>query len=91
MDNETTLYRIQGSRVFGQGMSINCTNIVTAEQLCNRLNTYEKTVELNKNIEEQFDKITKQIIQVNMTLQILNEEVKRLTGDLNGVKPNNRP
>lgn len=84
-------WKIQGSRVYGNGQSYNCTNKITAEQLHNTLTTYEKTVELNKNIEEQFDKITKQIIQVNMTLQILNEEVKTLTGDLNGVKPNNRP
>ena len=84
-------WKIQGSRVYGNGQSYNCTNKITAEQLHNTLTTYEKTVQLNKNIEEQFDKITKQIIQVNMTLQILNEEVKTLTGELNGVKPNNRP
>ena len=84
-------WKIQGSRVYGNGQSYNCTNKITAEQLHNTLTTYEKTVELNKNIEQQFDKITKQIIQVNMTLQILNEEVKTLTGELNGVKPNNRP
>ena len=84
-------WKIQGSRVYGNGQSYNCTNKITAEQLHNTLTTYEKTTELNKNIEEQFDKITKQIIQVNTTLQILNDEVKRLTGELNGVKPNNRP
>ena len=50
MDNETTLYRIQGSRVFGQGMSINCTNKITAEQLCNRLNNYEREIQLNNTI-----------------------------------------
>ena len=81
-----TEWNIQGSRVYGNGQSYNCTNKITAEQLQNTLTTYEKTTELNKNIEEQFDKITKQIIQVNMTLQILNDEVKRLTGDLNDLK-----
>lgn len=91
MDNETTLYRIQGSRVFGQGMSINCINKVTAESLLNTLNNYEKTIQLHTNLEQQFDKIQKQLIQVNMTLQILNDEIKTLTGDLNGIKPNNRP
>lgn len=79
-------WKIQGSRVYGNGQSYNCTNKITAEQLHNTLTTYEKTVELNKKIEQQFDKITKQIIQVNMTLQILNDEVKRLTGDLNELK-----
>ena len=84
-------WQIQGSRVYGNGQSYNCTNKVTAEQLQHTLNTYEKTVQLNKNIEQQFDKITKQIIQVNMTLQILNDEVKRLTGELNELKTDNRP
>jgi len=79
-------WKIQGSRVYGNGQSYNCTNKITAEQLHNTLTTYEKTVELNKNIEQQFDKITKQIIQVNMTLQILNEEVKTLAGELNDLK-----
>ena len=79
-------WSIQGSRVYGNGQSYNCINKVTAESLLNTLNTYEKTSRLNKNIEQQFDKITKQIIQVNMTLQILNDEVKQLTGELNDLK-----
>jgi len=90
MESEST-YRVQGSRVYGQGYSYNLNNKVDATKLCETLNHYEEISRLNKNIEQQFDKITKQIIQVNMTLQILNDEVKRLTGELNGVKPNNRP
>ena len=84
-------YKTNNSRVYGKGWSYNLTNQKDAERLCQTLNELENAVQLHKNIEEQFDKITKQIIQVNMTLQILNDEVKRLTGDLNGVKPNNRP
>jgi len=86
MDNETTLYRIQGSRVFGQGMSINCINKVTAESLLNTLNTYEKTVQLHKNIDEQFDRIQKQLIQTNLSLNILKDDMEKLTTQLQQVK-----
>ena len=81
--------KIQGSRVYGNGNSYNCTNRVTAESLLNTLNTYEKTSILNKNIEKQYDKITKQIIQMNMTLQILNNEIKQITSDINDLKSTN--
>lgn len=79
-------YKVKVSRVYGNGYSYNLTNQHDAERLCQTLNELENAVQLHKNIEEQFDKITKQIIQVNMTLQILNEEVKTLTGDLNELK-----
>lgn len=79
-------WKIQGSRVYGNGQSYNCTNKITAEQLHNTLTTYEKTVELNKNIEQQFDKLTRQVIQVQMTLKILNDEINNLTSDINAIK-----
>ena len=71
MDNEATLYRIQGSRVFGQGMSINCTNIVTAEQLCNRLNQYEKEIQLNNTI-------GKDLKIIIMDLKVLKHDIKKV-------------
>lgn len=83
-------WKIQGSRVYGNGNSYNCTNKVTAESLLNTLNTYEKTSILNKNIEKQFDKITKELIQVKMTLNILNDEINKLTSDINDLNRNNR-
>ena len=79
-------WKIQGSRVYGNGQSYNCTNRVTAEQLHNTLTTYEKTVQLNKNIEQQFDKLTRQVIQVQMTLKILDDEINNLTSDINAIK-----
>ena len=79
-------WKIQGSRVYGNGQSYNCTNRVTAEQLHNTLTTYEKTTELNKNIEQQFDKLTRQVIQVQMTLKILDDEINNLTSDINAIK-----
>ena len=79
-------WKIQGSRVYGNGQSYNCTNKITAEQLHNTLTTYEKTVELNKKIEQQFDKLTRQVIQVQMTLKILDDEINNLTSDINAIK-----
>ena len=79
-------WKIQGSRVYGNGQSYNCTNKITAEQLHNTLTTYEKTVELNKNIEQQFDKIQKQLIQTNLSLNILKDDMEKLTTQLQQVK-----
>lgn len=78
-------WSIQGSRVYGNGQSYNCINKVTAESLLNTLNTYEKTSILNKNIEQQFDKIQKQLIQTNLSLNILKDDMKRLTKELQNV------
>ena len=71
-------WKIQNSRVYGDGKSFNCTNRITAEQLYNTLNTYENTIQLNTNIEKQFDNITKQIIQVKLSIGLLQEDITRL-------------
>jgi len=78
-------WKIQGSRVYGNGQSYNCTNKVTAEQLHNTLNNYEKTVNLQSNIDKQFDNITRQLIQTNLSLNILKDDMERLTKELNNV------
>ena len=67
-------YKIEGSRVYGQGQSYNCTNRITAEQLCQTLNQYYNTQE----VIQQYDKINKQLIQINLTLGILTEELHTL-------------
>lgn len=67
-------YKIEGSRVYGQGQSYNCLNKITAEQLCNTLNQYHTT----QGIIQQYDKINKQLVQINMTLGILTEELHTL-------------
>lgn len=67
-------YKIEGSRVYGQGQSYNCTNKITAEQLCQTLNQYYNTQE----VIQQYDKINKQLIQINLTLGILTEELHTL-------------
>ena len=70
----------KGARVYskGEGKSYNCTNIATAKQLHETLTTYEKTYNLNRNIEEQYDRITKQIIQLKLSIGTLTEEINTL-------------
>ena len=69
-----------GARVYskGEGKSYNCTNIATAKQLHETLTNYEKTYTLNRNIEQQYDKITKQIIQLKLSIGTLTEEINTL-------------
>ena len=69
MSESESTYQIQGSRVYGQGMSINCTNKVTAEQLCNRLNNYEREIELNNTI-------GKDLKIIIMDLKVLKHDIK---------------
>lgn len=71
-------WKIQGSRVYGNGQSYNCHNRVTAIQLQNTLNNYEKNYQTYRNIETQYDNITKQIIQLKLTVNILSDEINHL-------------
>ena len=82
MESEST-FRVQGSRVYGNGYSYNLNNKVDATKLCETLNHYEEISRLNKNIDKQFDKVTRELIQVKMTLNILNEEINQLASDIN--------
>ena len=68
------LYKCQGSRVYGSGESFNVTNNVTAKTLCNLLNTYDRT----SNTTVQLDKIEKQMVEVKMTLKILEDDINKL-------------
>ena len=72
-------YRVQGSRVYGEGQSYNCINIVTAEQLCSTLNKYYNTKEIINQTSTQYDKLNKQLIQINMTLKVLEDEINTLS------------
>ena len=71
-------YKIQGSRVYGKGASYNCTNIVTAKDLCNTLNGYEHNINLEKNITQQYGKLNKQIIALQMDLSNIQDTVNQL-------------
>ena len=50
-------YKCQQSRVYGNGKSFNCNNIVTAKELCNLLNTYEQNVTEYSVISSKLNKI----------------------------------
>ena len=69
-----------GARVYskGKGRSYNCTNIATAKQLHQTLTNYEKITILNRNIEQQYDLITKQIIQLKLSIGTLTAEINTL-------------
>lgn len=73
-----SLYKTDGARVYGQGHSYNCTNIVTAKELCCKLNTYEATYQRNQQTEKKLDKINKDIIRLNMTISTLHEEIQQI-------------
>lgn len=75
MKESESTYKTQGSRVYGQGMSINCTNRVTAEQLCNRLNNYEQTIHLNNTI-------GKDLKVIIMDLKVLKHDIKKVVEKL---------
>ena len=69
---------IKQTTVKGHGYSYQLNNKKDAQKLCQTLNQYEKTTTLNHNIEQQYHKITKQLIQLKLTTQILNEEIHNL-------------
>ena len=81
--NQNQTYKVKGSSVYGNGHRYNLTNNVTAVELCNTLNTLIDTTKLYRNTTEQYDKITKQIIQIQMTLQVLEYEIKNLSEMVN--------
>lgn len=81
MESEN-VWKIQGSRVFGRGRSFNCTNNVTAKDLYCTLNEYEKSIQLTANTEEQLDRITKGIIQLQMSLSIVQNDLDKLKKEL---------
>lgn len=72
-------YNREGSRVYGNGQSYNCTNNVTATELCNTLNQLSDTIELYNNTTAQLDKISKQCVQIQMSVKILETEVNKLS------------
>ena len=75
-----TKWKIQGSRVYsnGEGKSYNCHNQITAKELHHTLTTYENTIQLLQETDKKYDKITKQLIQIEMTTKILEHEIQTL-------------
>ena len=78
MSESNKKWKIQGSRVYGKGHSYNCHNRVTAEQLYHTLTQYEKDDQTYQGINKQYDNITKQIIQLQLSVKILEHEINTL-------------
>ena len=78
-DRVNQTYRVQGASVYGDGKRFNVTNNVTAVELCNTLNNLTEIKNTNTNIDTKLDRITKQIIQMKLSINTLDEEVKTLT------------
>lgn len=74
----TPKWKTDHTRVYGDGKSYNCTNIVTATELCNTLNEYERCTTEYREIEQKLDRIQKTVISLQMSCSIMTEELKRL-------------
>ena len=74
-------WNITNSRVYGEGMSINCTNRITAQKLHNTLNNYEiriSDLESQINTTQNIDDIQKQLKAVLMDLEVLKHDITLL-------------
>ena len=80
--SESNEWQIQDNRVYRNGHSYTCPNIITAKDLQGILNEYETYKQLNTNIEQQYDNITRQLIQIKLNIGTLTEEVQRLEEDI---------
>lgn len=58
--------------------SYNLTNKHDAKTLCQTLNQSYTILDTYRNIETQYDNITKQIIQLKLTVNILSDEINHL-------------
>ena len=72
-------YKCTGSSVYGNGKRFNVTNNVTAIELCNTLNQLIEIQNTSSNIDKKLDQITKQCIQMKLTINTLHYEIERLT------------
>lgn len=83
IDNNMKPYKIQGPRVYGNGQSYNCTNIVTAQTLQQTLNNLVEYKNTTIKTEQQLQHIIQQIIQLKLSINILSDEIKQLEANLN--------
>ena len=83
-------WKQQGSRVYGEGMSFNCTNIATAKDLYNTLNNYEKTIENIQSTSEQLYEIQKQLTHIQMKLTNLTKDITKIKEVLQDENISNR-
>ena len=77
------IYKVQGSRVYAKGGgSYNCTNKVTATELCKKLNELEKCKTKHTETEKTLNKITKDITRLNITISTLHTEIQQIRQEL---------
>ena len=57
-------------------------NRKTAEQLNTHLNNYEKILQTSKETEKTLDRVTKGVIQLQMSLSILQNDLNKLKMEL---------
>lgn len=80
--SESTKWKRQASRVYGNGQSYNLHNNVTAETLQNTLNNYQNEITrltLEKRTETNLVKIRQQLIALQM-------DVTQIQNDLDKIK-----
>ena len=80
---------IKQTTVKGHGYSYQLNNKKDAQKLCQTLNQYEKTTTLNNNIEQQHDHLTKQIIQLQMSIKIIEHEINTIGETINELNSTN--
>ena len=74
-------YKRDHSRVYGNGMSINCTNNVTAETLQNTLNNYENKIYTLTNqltITTNYEKLQQYIIALQMDIKTVQNDIDKI-------------
>ena len=75
-------YKVQGSRVYGEGQSYNCINIVTAKELQCILNGYE-----TKITEQQAEiQTTSNLHKIRQQLIALQMDITQIQNDLDKIK-----
>lgn len=76
-----TEWKRKQTRVYADGKSYNCLNIVTAKELQCILNNYETTItNLKKTIqtENNLDKLHQQVIALQMDLKVVQEDLDKI-------------
>jgi hypothetical protein len=73
-----TEWKIQHSRVYGDGKSFNVNNKVTAVELQSTLNNYEDQIQTFEDTQYTLEQANKQLIEIKMTLSILQADIDKL-------------
>ena len=83
MSESESKWNIQGSRVYGKngGGSYNCTNKITATDLCNLLNNYETTInhlETQIQYNTNYEKLQQYLIALQMDISNIQADLDKI-------------